>query len=121
MTAQGIGWRERLEGQNSNLVARSVERLVASVARKIPRLDTSCENVLSNGRHRMRLSTKRELKLRRRIISNRQRYWAVQSGHEAVVQLLLEKGANVEAKSNNGWMALHEAANEGHEAVVKLL
>jgi len=43
------------------------------------------------------------------------------NGHEAVVRLLLEQGADVEAKINDGWTALHEAARGGHEAVVRLL
>jgi ankyrin repeat protein len=37
------------------------------------------------------------------------------------VRLLLEKGADVEAKDNSGWTALHYAARRGHEAVVRLL
>jgi ankyrin repeat protein len=41
------------------------------------------------------------------------------NGHETVVKLLLEKGANVEAMDSEGRTALHRAA--GHEAVVKLL
>jgi ankyrin repeat protein len=38
-----------------------------------------------------------------------------------VVRLLLEKGADVTAKDNIGWTALHRAARNGHEEVVKLL
>jgi hypothetical protein len=33
--------------------------------------------------------------------------WAATNGHEAVVQLLLKKGADIEAKSNYEWTALH--------------
>ena len=47
--------------------------------------------------------------------------WAAQGGHKAVVQLLLEKGANVEAKNKYRETALHGAARGGHEAVVRLL
>ena len=47
--------------------------------------------------------------------------WAAQNGHEAVVKLLLEKGADVESKSSNGRTPLSWAAENGHEAVVKLL
>ncbi|KAF2191875.1 hypothetical protein K469DRAFT_344388 [Zopfia rhizophila CBS 207.26] len=43
-------------------------------------------------------------------------------GHEAVVKLLLEKGAALESKSNSGRTPLSWAAQNGHEAVVvKLL
>jgi hypothetical protein len=48
--------------------------------------------------------------------------WAVEKGHEAVVKLLLEKGAELEAKDNRyGQTPLSWAAVKGHEAVVKLL
>jgi hypothetical protein len=42
-------------------------------------------------------------------------------GHEAVVKLLLEKGAEPETKDKiDGWTPLSYAAGDGHEAVVKL-
>ncbi len=41
--------------------------------------------------------------------------WAVEKGHEAVVRLLLEKGATPDQQ------ALSWAAGNGHEAVVRLL
>ena len=47
--------------------------------------------------------------------------WAAEGGHEAVVKLLLEKGAELETKDNDGWTPLSWAAEKGHEAVVKLL
>ena len=42
-------------------------------------------------------------------------------GHEAVVKLLLEQGAEVESKDEDGRTPLWRAARNGHEAVVKLL
>ncbi|KFY69225.1 hypothetical protein V496_00421 [Pseudogymnoascus sp. VKM F-4515 (FW-2607)] len=48
--------------------------------------------------------------------------WAARNGHEAVVQLLLGKGAEVEAKDEMyGQTPLSLAAESGHEAVVQLL
>ena len=47
--------------------------------------------------------------------------WAARDGHEAIVKLLLEKGADIKAKDNNGQTPLSWAAEKGHEAVVKLL
>ena len=41
--------------------------------------------------------------------------------HEAVVKLLLKKGAELEAKDKDGQSPLLWAAEEGHEAAVKLL
>ena len=38
-----------------------------------------------------------------------------------MVRLLLEKGAELEAKTNYGWTALHAAAQQGRTAVVRLL
>ena len=42
-------------------------------------------------------------------------------GREAVVKLLLEKGAELESKDTNGRTPLAWAAANRHEAVVKLL
>jgi ankyrin repeat protein len=38
-----------------------------------------------------------------------------------VVKLLLEKGSNLDSKSNYGWTPLSYAAEKGHEAVKLLL
>ena len=46
---------------------------------------------------------------------------AATQGHEAVVKLLLKKGAEVEAKDQNSRTALLQAASQGNEAVVTLL
>jgi ankyrin repeat protein len=43
------------------------------------------------------------------------------NGAFEVVRLLLERGADVEAKDNNGKNSLQEAARYGHDEVVKLL
>jgi ankyrin repeat protein len=48
-------------------------------------------------------------------------HWAVRNGHEAVVRLLLKKGAGIDVRDKKGRTALHWAAGSGHEAVVRLL
>nr|MDT0253109.1 ankyrin repeat domain-containing protein [Endozoicomonas sp.] len=53
-------------------------------------------------------------------------YKRQQQGHKPVVELLIEKGANVNAcRSNagmeNGFTALMSAAENGHKLVVELL
>ena len=47
--------------------------------------------------------------------------WAAQCGHEAVVRLLLEKGAHTEIKGRDDETAFLLAADSGHEAIVLLL
>ncbi|RFU26254.1 hypothetical protein B7463_g10090, partial [Scytalidium lignicola] len=46
---------------------------------------------------------------------------AVFSGHEAVIRLLLENGANSEAVNPRGQTALHLAAEKGHKSVTQML
>jgi ankyrin repeat protein len=46
---------------------------------------------------------------------------AAENGHEAVVRLLLERKADVNAKDNDGWTSLSWAADNGHETAVKLI
>ena len=47
--------------------------------------------------------------------------WAAENGHEAIVRLLLMKGADVNIKAKYGSSALFQAAQNGHEAIVQLL
>ena len=47
--------------------------------------------------------------------------WAVRNGHEAVVRLLIEKGADVEGKDMAGWTPLGAAIYNRQEAMVQLL
>ena len=47
---------------------------------------------------------------------------ASRKGHKAMVKLLLDKGADVNAKTKMyGWTALKAAAMEGHEEIVEVL
>ena len=42
-------------------------------------------------------------------------------GHFELAKLLLEAGADIEAKTKNGYMALHLAAQYGHALIINLL
>ena len=46
---------------------------------------------------------------------------ASSNGHLAICRLLLDKGAQLEAKDRNGWTPLHRAAIRGHVEIVCLL
>ena len=46
---------------------------------------------------------------------------AAQNGHLSICRLLIDKGAQVEAKDNTDWTPLHWAANAGHVEIVRLL
>jgi ankyrin repeat protein len=46
---------------------------------------------------------------------------SAENEHEAVVKLLLEKGADVQSKDNSGDTPLSMAARNRHQAVMKLL
>ncbi|HEX4792347.1 MAG TPA: ankyrin repeat domain-containing protein [Humisphaera sp.] len=48
-------------------------------------------------------------------------HWAAQEGHTQVAALLLDRGAELNAKNANGQTPLHLAAFRGHGAVVELL
>jgi len=52
---------------------------------------------------------------------NEKLFWAVHHGDLDQVKSLLEKGADIEAKDNDGWTPLHWAAANGHTAVAKFL
>jgi ankyrin repeat protein len=47
--------------------------------------------------------------------------WAVRGRNEAIVQLLLEKGADIEAKNKHGKTVLDIAAEHRYEDIVQLL
>ncbi|UKZ79073.1 hypothetical protein TrVFT333_006824 [Trichoderma virens FT-333] len=47
--------------------------------------------------------------------------WAAENGHEAVVRLLLNKGANPQATDHSGLTPFSWAIRGGHEAIVRLL
>ena len=47
--------------------------------------------------------------------------WAALKGHEPIVQLLLENGADIEARNSSGDTALIWAAQRGNSAIVELL
>ena len=48
-------------------------------------------------------------------------HYAVVGGHKEVAELLISKGADVNAKDKDGWTPLHEATMGGHKEVAELL
>ena len=47
--------------------------------------------------------------------------WAAREGYEDVVELLLDCGADLEAKDELGWTPLSHTAENGQAVIVKLL
>ena len=45
----------------------------------------------------------------------------LESGHILVASMLLKNGANINAKTNNGWTPLSIAKAHGHARMVELL
>jgi ankyrin repeat protein len=48
-------------------------------------------------------------------------HYAAQYGHKEIVQLLISKGANVKAKTDDGRTPLHSAAAKEHKDIAELL
>ncbi|RDL38699.1 uncharacterized protein BP5553_03039 [Venustampulla echinocandica] len=48
-------------------------------------------------------------------------HYAAQKGHESIVRILVDSGANAGLKARCGWNALHLAVQGGHDAVVAML
>ena len=48
-------------------------------------------------------------------------HFAALDGLNEIVELLIAKGADVNAKSDDGWTSLHDAASIGHNEIVELL
>ena len=48
-------------------------------------------------------------------------HWAIANGHTEVVNLLIEKGADIHVKDNDGDTPLHWASRDGLTEVVNLL
>ena len=46
---------------------------------------------------------------------------AAKNGHERAVELLLQRGAEVDLQDSDSWSALMCAADNGHERMVELL
>jgi ankyrin repeat protein len=48
-------------------------------------------------------------------------HWAAENGHKKLVQLLIEKGFQLDSIDSDGWTALQRAARNGHKGVVRQL
>ena len=46
---------------------------------------------------------------------------AARGGHDAVVSLMLEQGADLSIEDENGWTSLHFAAKEGHVSTCSMM
>ena len=46
---------------------------------------------------------------------------AARHGHSRIATVLVDKGADVHAKTSNGWTALHYASSEGHAGIAAML
>lgn len=46
---------------------------------------------------------------------------AAYEGHTHIIQFLLERGAQIENRTNDGWTSLHSAANWGHAGAAGML
>jgi ankyrin repeat protein len=55
------------------------------------------------------------------IVDNTPLHLASQNGSLAIVKFLVEKGAQINARGNNGKTALHLAARDGYVLVVEFL
>ncbi len=76
----------------------------------------------------MTASVKRLLDMKSIDVEARERHcgWtclmkAAFNGHLDSCHLLIDKGAQIEAKDSDGWNPLHNAAMEGHIEIVRLL
>lgn len=48
-------------------------------------------------------------------------HWAVTNGHYFVTKSLINAGASINARMNNGWTPLHCAVEAGHKKIAQLL
>ncbi|KAF7712366.1 Nucleoside phosphorylase and ankyrin repeat domain-containing protein [Penicillium ucsense] len=77
----------------------------------VPKVDTSAEGTKKN----RYLTTKKPGSFHSPLLI------ATEKGHEAVVQLLVSQGADLETTDNRGWTPLHLATHNGHRSLVSLL
>lgn len=67
------------------------------------------------------------LKLGKINVNSRNKYgrtlllWAIREGHKAIINILLDEGADLEFQDQNGRMPLSWETGKGYEAVVNML